>query len=435
MDERQSARWLLRQRLLALAREMRYWKAVSRKQGLRRFWTHHSQIRAFAGIIHGISRAIYQNTQAPDFAAADAHAHAKDVLALFRIWEFFRSKLAQRLDDRYADCLYLADEFAWVCYKPAASKLHKEPPLVFLNGGFSPFILPRNRGFQAEFVPNELIQDETINEATERLPFPVIGVPWYQVTAPWELPVIAHEVGHSVEADLRLERDLELRIASVVSDPQRQARWLGWRSEIFADFFGCCAVGPAFVSNLADFLAGTATAAEDKAYPPLPLRLWLNFAFLGKQFANPVKQLTDRCASLLDAPLEYEKYANIDAPKVADALRTLDVGLSPFSGEAYQKAYTLASEALNSQTIHGLHDVREIVAALRIAYDGILSGVQREEVPVNILRLKQLVELLRQSAKPDIRASTIDIDSAAWNAAHQLRSRSWLQVLRRNCDV
>jgi hypothetical protein len=424
MDDQASARWLLRQRLLALAREMRHWKAVSRRNAPPRFWTHHSQIRAFALIVHNLSGAIYRNTHRKGFTAADARANARDVLALYRIWEFFRAKVAQRLDDRYAASLQLADEFAWACYRPAAAALYKEPPLVFLNGGQSPFILPRNRQYEAEFVPNELIHGEEYSEAMARLPFPVIGVPWYQVTMAWELPVIAHEVGHSIEGDLRLQKELRNRIDAAVPDPARRARWKGWCSEIFADFYGCRGVGPAFTSNLSDFLAGTASAHDDK-YPPTSIRLLLNFAFLGVEFADQAAVLKQRIPALLNVETGYELYADPDVLRVAEQFRTLDVKLPPFSKPDYDAAYSLAQTALRGDRIDGIYDVRVVVAAVRIAYDAIIEKADVQQAPKYLERFQQLVEVLRRSAKPDIRAIGDESDAAARKAAHLSRAQDW----------
>jgi hypothetical protein len=427
MTELENARWLLRQRLLALARELRHWKAVSRRSGLPLFWTHNSQIRAFALIIHNLSAAIYRNTRDPEFTADDARANARDVLALFRIWEFFRGKLAQRLDDRHAESLELADEFAWVCYQAAAAQIYKEPPLMFLNGGFSPLTLPRNRRFDPEYVPNELIQGDEFTAATARLPFPVIGIPWYQAVAPWELPVIAHEVGHSIEGDLRLENDLRHRIEVAVANPEHRERWKGWCTEIFADFYACRAMGPVFVSNLAEFLEGAGLADTDKSYPPASVRLGLNLEFLGDEFPEQVVKLRQRWAAMLEIPAEYRDYADTEAPRVAKEFASLQLGLTRFSANDYRNAYTLASHALAPNRIDGLHDVRTVAAALRIAYDATVENVAASKAREYLGRLNQLVEVLKRSAKPDIRALPDQSDAEARRAAHLARAKDWLR--------
>ena len=77
----------------------------------------------------------------------------QQILAVHRIWEFFRAKLAQRLETGFAAFLSCADELAWACYEPAralaypdpVSNERREPPLVFFNGGWSPFAVARDR--------------------------------------------------------------------------------------------------------------------------------------------------------------------------------------------------------------------------------------------------------------------------------------------------
>jgi hypothetical protein len=425
MDDRESAVWLLRKRLLALAREIRHWKAVSRPSAPPLFWTNHSQIRAFALIIDRFIRAISMDSRSPDFSAADARAHGKNVLALFRIWEFFRNKIVQRLDPHHAASLQLADEFAWACYRPAASQVYKEPPLVFLNGGFSPFILPRNREFSAEFVPHELIQNDELIEAMSRLPFPVIGIPWYQVATPWELPVIAHEVGHSIEGDLELGKELLQRIDAAVNNEARRARWKTWCSEIFADYYGCVAVGPSFVSNLAEFLAATNSIADDR-YPPASIRLRLNTAFLGDEFSDFAAASQIRWANLFNVPADYQSYSDPDTAAVAAAFRTVEVRLPRFSAVDHKVARNLATTALAPEVIFGLHDVRIIVAALRIGYEAIVEKVESHQATMYTARLNQLAEVLRQSSKPDTRAFGWEADASKRKAAHLARSHDWL---------
>lgn len=430
MNEREKAIWLLRQKLLALDRELRHWKKVSR-DAQTRFRVNHFQIRAFALVVHSFSNAIYRRTQEPEFGQADAHALTKDVLALFRIWEFLRSRLAQRLEERFYKSLLVADEFAFACYQPAAAALYKEPPLVFLNGGFSPFILPRGREFQAEFVPNDLIQGEGLLDAMSRLPFPVIGVPWYQVASAWELPVIAHEVGHSIEGDLGLTAKLRTGLKAAVTDPTRRGVWEGWCSEVFADYYGCYAVGPSFVSNLGEFL-DAADASTGNRYPPASIRLELNFAFLGTEFdtpgdgiPSPIPGLRDRFADLLSVPAEFALYKD-DVAKVAEAWRALDVKLPRFSAPNYRNAFKLAARAF-TEAVHSVHDVREVAAALRIGYDAAVApNVQRPADGSEYLRrLRQLEDVLLASGKPDIRAAA---EETGWNqhkAAHLLRAKEW----------
>ncbi|HPQ17242.1 MAG TPA: hypothetical protein PLP04_18575, partial [Bryobacteraceae bacterium] len=170
----------------ALALEFERWLNATAPGGP--FPKHHTQVRAAIGRLQGFQDAV-REILATDNSLSTAREMARTLLAVHRIWEFFRSKLAQRYEKAFARYLAIADEFAWLCYHPIYEQARqanpgramKEPPLVYLNGGMSPFILTRDASFQAEAVPRELISGSGFKQATSSLPFPVIGVPWNQV--------------------------------------------------------------------------------------------------------------------------------------------------------------------------------------------------------------------------------------------------------------
>lgn len=260
------------------------------------------------------------------------------ILEVFRIWEFFRSKLAQREVPRFEAFLYPADDFAWACYEPA--QLHanpaivspvqlKEPPLVFLNGGSSPFTSPRNRSYQAEMVPGERLQTAEFIAELKALPVPVIGVPYYQLAHLSDALVIAHEVGHDVEDDLKLSSTIGKLIeqALATAPEDRRCAWSAWAGELFADVYGTLAVGPAFVWALADFLANDPLAVTSDtrsgpnwgAYPTDYLRILLTAQVLRTQgFCSQANQI------LKDWKAIYASHALIafeqDVQPVAEAL-------------------------------------------------------------------------------------------------------------------
>src|SRR5712692_7672444 len=100
IPERQT--WELNQRLSALRDELGFWQQeTTRNKDFRR---HNSQVRSFAELLNNI-----------------------------------RGKVVQRREGRFATFLQLADEYAWLCYQPIYEAGLKEPPLVFLNGGYSPY--------------------------------------------------------------------------------------------------------------------------------------------------------------------------------------------------------------------------------------------------------------------------------------------------------
>ena len=125
----------------------------------------------------------------------------------FEHHEYFRGKLGQRCDPILRPYLQYADELAWACYSPiqemvfpdAKNPSMKEPPLVYLNGGISPFALARVDRFTAEEVAGEPL-DESWEAVTRRLPVPVIGIPWYQIERIFDALAIVHEVGTLLRA-------------------------------------------------------------------------------------------------------------------------------------------------------------------------------------------------------------------------------------------
>ena len=199
--------------------------------------------------------------------------------------------------------LVAADEFAWDCYTPvraAVDPAHvapdevREPPMVFLNGGWSPFEMSRGIAFDAEVVPDEEVPRQQYRAILDDLPFPVIGLPWYQVRHLPDAVLLGHEVGHTVEDDFRLTDRLEslLRVAFKKGKvgAERRDAWSSWLGETFADVYGTLAGGPAFTGALMDLVAGPpkriATERADARawgdYPPASLRVHVALAALAE---------------------------------------------------------------------------------------------------------------------------------------------------------
>jgi hypothetical protein len=109
------------------------------------------------------------------------------VIAAQRAWNFFREKLDLRRTAGIKDKLRQADIVAIDCYdtvcKTALAKEFitpeavREPPLTYLNAGFSPMTWPRGAR------PNDGYIESLSGQL---LPIPVIELPWDQVKNPWE---------------------------------------------------------------------------------------------------------------------------------------------------------------------------------------------------------------------------------------------------------
>jgi hypothetical protein len=299
---------------------------------------HNSQIRRVAARLRGLlgNIDVELNAESLDILS-QGRAIEEKLLTAHVIWEFFRSKFVQRLDGNLREYLRVCDELAWACYEPVRQQFLaqpanaqsatavKEPPLVFLNGGWSPFALGRDSAFQVERVAGGWLAQQDFRRIVESLPVPLIGVPWYQVAHLPDAVVIAHEVGHIVEWDFHLTPDLTaaLDTAQIAGSPEA---WRAWRPEVFADLFGCLALGPAFAATLMDFLAqDKARLDADKrnvdawgAYPPAWLRAKLMIETL-RLLGADVSELGQRHFALFGEPKSNLEFG-IDAGTVARAL-------------------------------------------------------------------------------------------------------------------
>jgi hypothetical protein len=316
------------------------------------------------------------------------------ILEVHRLWDFYRSKLNLRHVDWFRNFLLVADELAWACYKLAQDRADqallditavKEAPLVFFSGEFSPFIHYRQEPFEVEDVPDALDSLEFLQVAYS-LPVPVIGLPWYQVAHLPDTVLVAHEVGHAVERDFRLAATTEdhLRAAMAAVPSERRNPWFGWLPEVFADLYGVLAIGPAFVSSLADLLAtdpaqvatGAAAAHPAQRHPPASLRIAvcsraLERTGFSQEASAQWAAWTDTFAPDPDEPFTGE------VDKVTDGLlsgrylqfkgRTLPEVVS-FSAAQQDAAVTAAGEVLDAVEPTSA-DIRCLVAAARLAFD------------------------------------------------------------------
>jgi hypothetical protein len=208
----------LRQKLYALDAEFGRW--LEQSETANPGQKHHSQVRAITMSMMGLRDRIGKRL---DALAAERDPVGESanlqrlILAIYRVWEFFRAKLDQRSVPAFRDYLAAVDELAWQSYGPLRKLAFpdltvvpgKEPPLVFLNGGWSPFVARRAMAFQAEDVSREFINDRTVKKILEHQPIPVIGVPWYQVAHLPDALVVLHETGHVVEVDFGLTAQLQ----------------------------------------------------------------------------------------------------------------------------------------------------------------------------------------------------------------------------------
>src|SRR5262245_59731707 len=180
-------------------------RAEDARQPFRRF---KSQLDALVQSLHGALDQIVLPIDAPSLAGRPmGHVFAVCALAdlrvawLQRVWFYFRHKLDQRDDPGLAPVLNAADEIIWSCYKPAFEQTGeplRTAPLPYVEPLFAPNAILRDD------PPRELLwntDDEFAQACLSALPIPIVAVPVSTLGAPWLLALLAHEVGHHVQAD------------------------------------------------------------------------------------------------------------------------------------------------------------------------------------------------------------------------------------------
>ncbi|MEU7577929.1 hypothetical protein AB0B50_10040 [Streptomyces sp. NPDC041068] len=182
------------------------------------------------------------------------------VLDLHHVWDYFRSKFALRRLAEYRDCLAVADEIAWACYRePLAAALAagtvaaKEPPLVSFSRAAAPRA-HRRGGQYRELLPRGGIHTAAGLRLVRSLPFPVIDVPWYYGAHLPGLLTVAHETGHHIEDDFGLTPEIQARLAAAGLPGDELPDWQRWAGEVFADVCACLACGVAYPGVLAELL-------------------------------------------------------------------------------------------------------------------------------------------------------------------------------------
>jgi hypothetical protein len=259
---------LLRKRELArrmreLPEEVKEWKALADNDLDSNL--HWSQIEAIAGLIAAYEAkydALLANLPSENDRSAYEAALYQVLLAIAsaqRAWDFFRRKFDQRRSDRFGKRLRAADIIAIDCYDAAigaakakgwvAAEDVREPPLAYLSPELSPMMWARGTR------PNDGQNEELVGNV---LPIPVVEVPYDQTANVWEFLSISHEVGHEIDADLKLLATIKTNLAKAFEGsalpPVRQRRWLGWASEIFPDLLALHFSGPAFAYMLRNIL-------------------------------------------------------------------------------------------------------------------------------------------------------------------------------------
>ena len=388
------------EKLEALQKEFDAWLNRSEPGG--EFEKHHTQIRAINAHLSLWNKRVRSILTANLSSDTDAFLSSiynaeKLMLSEHRIWEYFRSKFIQRNEKEFRSYLRVADEFAFACYKPVQRTVFsnrsvtlKEPPLVFFNGGTSPFSLSRGKSFEPEAVSDEALNNKEIAVIT-KLPIPLVGIPWNQIRHFPEAVVIGHEVGHIVEDDFELTERLNVLLTEAIAERKAEERypaWKSWLGEVFADMYGCLATGPSFAGALIDFLARNygEISTEKKTdndwgtYPTIYLRVKLVLETLKSigfgETAADYEKLWEGFESRM--PEEYVDDIPVLLSKLLDGLLFKTSG-AEVENKSLRQIFCFSAEHQKQvrATLHQLNnglglvsvDARVLFASIRMAFE------------------------------------------------------------------
>jgi hypothetical protein len=431
----------LSRRVEALPTEVAGWTARSRND--LDMNAHFSQLEAldvFVGALVDKQRTL--------LAALDADAGGepfrvtafnlvREIIKTQRVWDFFRDKLELRFSPDFKDVLWVADTVAWDCYRPVMSRAvdagivpaaHvREPPLTYLTAEFSPATWVRGSR------PNDG-RDYHLGAAT--LPIPVIEVPWDHLGNLWELVSLQHEVGHDLEADLRLRPELlaslQQKLEAAGAPPERVTTWLAWEGEIFADLVGLQLGGPAFALGLMHLLllpaAMVSTYDAGDPHPTHWVRVLMNAAYArtlvaGDQgVAAAADAIETTWNELYDAVPALQPYTT-DFPHVFEGLMDTKLNvlmtksvreLMPYTAADDQRIRQAAGYLETGNNAPGPRSMppRHCVSAARLAAAALVEqalpggGQPDGQLGDGLAAVNErLVELVRDQAAPGLRAA------------------------------
>ena len=204
------------------------------------------------------------------------------ILTAYSAWDVFRAKLALRQDPFFGDLLAACDDLLWECYEPAMKTYapgKRPPPLVYLNTTWSPMLRKRDSSFEKDVQAgrdpnNDAFHNGSYLETVQKLPIPLLGLPWFQVTHLPSALLIAHEAGHAVDYDFNLNN----RVQTVLTVAGLDEKWSLCSREVFADLYACLCLGRYAASALLDInLSDPKIVGGENfgLYPPVRLRVRL----------------------------------------------------------------------------------------------------------------------------------------------------------------
>jgi hypothetical protein len=325
----------LQRRADLLSVEINDWNE-SASQNVDQMGTHKSQFWALKEMMDGL---LARQTQllkelSPEQSAQQfAERHYRllmEIAGTQNLWGVFRYIFAQLEEKRLGLLVDAANRVAADCYITCLDHLrdwrliteqqYREPPLVYLQANITPATLTRGKKVEALGFPLWQYPDL-------RLPIPIVCLPPDHADCLWLFCALYHEVGHNLDQDLKLGRELKQHLdtkleAERVPDDQREV-WRRWTSEILADVFGVLLGGAGFSHSLASLLLVMAPRKlaldTENAHPDNYVRIYLVAELLRQSRIEALKQDAGTIMQMWEAqakPNGIEDYLQACAPVV-----------------------------------------------------------------------------------------------------------------------
>jgi len=173
--------------------------------------------------------------------------------------------------------------------------------LVYLEADVSPATANRGEKVRTLGLPVRQYRDL-------RLPIPIVSFPLDHADCLWLFCTIHHEVGHNLDQDLKLGRELKqhleakLKTEGVPAD-QREI-WRRWAGEILADVFGVLLGGTGFGYSLTSLLLVVAphllALDTEGEHPDSHVRIYLVAEMLRQSGIEALKQNGDAILKMWD---------------------------------------------------------------------------------------------------------------------------------------
>lgn len=345
-----------RREITRLRKELENWLRRYNKNagsGVENYGRHDSQLKAIKGEIDAAAQIISKGLDEVDLVQtvgsvyAKCAQHDRQLVWLWRVFDFFRERFAQRDVEGSATerMLRAADDVIWSCYSPfftgAEMAARREPPpLPYIETGYSPAALRRDQ------TPGSLIKRgkelDPLRECLKRMPIPLLQLPPVGLNSVWALALIGHEVGHFIQpavgedsAYVSVFRGIVEEAAKGVPgcDAEEAEHWGDWSPEVFADWYFTVTMGPWAVWVMGQFeLADEGKMLEQRdGYPSRLSRMALLAALADNYLPGAGARMLLRLGIDAEAEAQADKSVAREMETVRAVCRAITT--APLPGE------------------------------------------------------------------------------------------------------